>query len=280
MIKILLPTDFSENAWNATEYALKIFEQEPCTFFLVNTYTPAIVHSRFMATTVHGGMLEDNVRHQSESGLEETVAKIKARYPDTKHQFETISSFSLLTEEIREVVASKGIDLIITGTKGASGFDEVFMGSNSVRIIKTIKSCPVLAVPSEFQYRAPVNIAFATDFKRNFSPKALAPLKKLADRFESAIQILHIQQRQELDDFQKKNRDLLLDYFAPIRTTLHSLPYYSGKADVLEHYLEEQELDMLAMVHYRYGFLEELVREPVIKRVAFHTRAPLMVLPE
>ncbi|MBT8321609.1 MAG: universal stress protein [Eudoraea sp.] len=280
MIKILLPTDFSKNAWNATEYGLRLFEQETCTFYLVNTYTPAIVHSRFMATTVNGGLLEDNVRNRSESGLENVVEQIKSKKIGGNHQLGTISSFSLLTEEIREVVETEKIDLIITGTKGASGFEEVFMGSNSVRIIKSSSNCPVLTIPNEFEYKPPGTIAYATDFKRNFSPRILAPLKQLADRFESAIQIVHIQQEEELTEFQKSNRDTLLDYFAPIRTTLKSLPHFSSKSDVLQHYLLENNVDMLSMVLYRHGFLEELVREPVIKRLAFHTKIPLLVLPE
>lgn len=280
MIKILLPTDFSENAWNATEYGLRLFERENCTFYLVNTYTPAIVHSRFMATTASGGLIEDNVRNQSESGLENIVEQIRSSEISDKHKFETISSFSILTQEIKELVESEDIDLIITGTKGASGFDEVFMGSNSVRIIKSGNKCPVLTIPNEFEYRPPGTIAFATDFKRNFSPRILAPMKQLADRFESALQIVHIQQEEELEGFQKSNRDAILNYFAPIRTTLKSLPYFSSKSDVLQHYLVENDVDMLAMVLYKHGFLEELVREPVIKRMAFHTKIPLLVLPE
>ncbi len=280
MIKILLPTDFSENAWNATEYGLRLFEREPCTFYLVNTYTPAIVHSRFMATTASGGVLEDNVRNRSESGLDTLADQIQSMKIGDTHKIEKISSFSILTQEIKELVETEKIDLIITGTKGASGFDEVFMGSNSVRIIKSRNKCPVLTIPNEFQFRPPGTIAFATDFKRNFSPRILAPLKQLADRFESAIQIVHIQQEEELDGFQKSNRDTLLNYFAPIRTTLKSLPYFSSKSDVLQHYLVENDVDMLAMVLYRHGLLEELVREPVIKRMAFHTKIPLLVLPE
>ena len=280
MIKILLPTDFSENAWNATEYGLRLFEREDCTFYLVNTYTPAIVHSRFMATTATGGLMEDNVRTRSESGLEDVVEQIRKKKIGVNHKLETISSFSILTQEIKELVETENIDLIITGTKGASGFDEVFMGSNSVRIIKSRNNCPVLTIPNEFLYRPPGTIAFATDFKRNFSPRILAPLKQLADRFESAIQIVHIQQEEKLDGFQKSNRDSILNYFAPTRTTLKSLPYFSSKSDVLQHYLAENDVDILAMVLYRHGFLEELVREPVIKRLAFHTKIPMLVLPE
>ena len=42
MKNILIPTDFSENAWNAIEYALALFEKEECNINLLNTYTPAI----------------------------------------------------------------------------------------------------------------------------------------------------------------------------------------------------------------------------------------------
>ncbi|MBK5210563.1 MAG: universal stress protein, partial [Flavobacteriaceae bacterium] len=40
MIKILLPTDFSENAYNAIKYAVELFENEESNFYLLNTYTP------------------------------------------------------------------------------------------------------------------------------------------------------------------------------------------------------------------------------------------------
>ena len=48
MKKILLPTDFSDNAWNAIEYALKLFKDEVCTFYLLNTYTPAVYNIEYV----------------------------------------------------------------------------------------------------------------------------------------------------------------------------------------------------------------------------------------
>ncbi|MGI9547930.1 MAG: universal stress protein, partial [Flavobacteriaceae bacterium] len=169
MKNILLPTDFSANAWNAIRYAIQLYRNKPCTFYLLNTFTPAIVHSRFMAASAQGGMLEHNVRSQSENGLRDLVEQINTECKYPNHRFETISSFSLLTDEIRDLVDSADINLIVTGTKGASGFDEVFMGSNTVRIIKAVYKCPVLVIPENFEYVKPSRIAFATNFKRNFS---------------------------------------------------------------------------------------------------------------
>ncbi len=190
----------------------------------------------------------------------------------------TISSFSILTEAIKEVVENEGIDYIITGTKGATGIDEVFMGSNSVRIIKGSKDCPVITVPKEYDIRIPEQIAFATDFKRSFNPRVLDPLLNLAKSFDSSVHIVHIQEDEKLDKFQQANMEVLLNYLGPLQSKMHSMPYFASKSDVLEHFLEENSIDLLAMVNYRHGFLEELIREPVVKRVAFHTKVPLLVL--
>ncbi|MEO0902953.1 MAG: universal stress protein [Bacteroidota bacterium] len=54
MQKILIPTDFSENAWNAISYAMYLFRNRKCTFYFLNTYTPVIPSSRFMANMVDG----------------------------------------------------------------------------------------------------------------------------------------------------------------------------------------------------------------------------------
>ena len=280
MKNILLPTDFSENAWNATRYAIELYRKKPCTFYLLNTYTPAIVHSRFMAASVQGGVLEDNVRSRSEKGLSDLVERIEAEcyYPD--HRYETVSSFSLLTEEIKEIAETADIDLVVTGTKGASGFEEVFLGSNTVRIIKAVCKCPVLVVPDNYEYSKPNKIAFATDFKRNFSLDVINPLTSLAGNLDAEIHIVHINESDELSKVQETNRDLLAEFLDPLTYKFHRMPYFSSKSDVMQYFLKENKMDMLALVHYKHGFLEELIREPVVKRVAFHTQLPLFVMPE
>ena len=44
-------------------------------------------------------------------------------------------------------------------------------------------------------------------------------------------------------------------------------------------FLEEMNIDMLAMVNYKHSFLERLGREPVIKRVAFDLDIPFLIIP-
>lgn len=281
MKQILIPTDFSENAWNAIRYAIHLFKNEECQFYLLNTYTPNIPSSRFMAPIINGTRIEDMVRFTSENELRKTVAKIHEEFDNPKHSFETISSFNLLADEVKDVVDMFGIDLIVTGTKGASGMDEVFMGSNTVRIIKSTKKCPVLAIPQNFNFVAPSEIAFATDFKRFYSESELLPLLDLANSFGASIRIVHVQfEIKALSDLQQFNLNMLRKYFADVEHYVHTVSELNSVSKTLEIFSEELDIHLLAMLNYQHSYMEKMTREPIVKRTAFHTQIPLLVIPE
>ncbi|MEK6152236.1 universal stress protein [Flavobacteriaceae bacterium 3-367] len=281
MRKILVPTDFSENAWNATKYAIELFKGEECTFYLLNTYTPTFAHNRFMASTIQDPGVDDIIRSNSEKGLQNLQAKIKKRNQYPNHRFKTVSSFCLLVEAIRDIVDSEGIDFIVTGTKGASGIEEVFMGSNTVRIIKSIKRCPVLAIPMDFEYATPSEIAFATDFNRFYTLSELQPLIDLARAFDATLRIVHVQYEiKALTEIQQFNLEMLRKYLGDLPHYVHTVTELNSVSKTLEVFTNELGIHLLAMLHYQHSYLEKMTREPIIKRVAFHTQIPLLVIPE
>ncbi|WP_420602912.1 universal stress protein [Flagellimonas sp.] len=281
MQKILIPTDFSENAWNAIDYAMQLFRNKKCTFYLLNTYTPVIPSSRFMAKMIDGVRIVDAVRNSSEEGLQKTVARIKSKYGNTKHDFETFSSFNLLVEEVKDLVDQHNIELVITGTKGASGIDEVFMGSNTVRIIKNIKKCPVLAIPQHFDFITPTEIAFATDFNRFYTASELNPLLELAAMFQATIRIVHVQYGiKALSELQQFNLNMLRRYLNGTEHYVHTVSELHSVSQTLEMFSEELDIHLLALLNYQHSYLEKMTREPIVKRTAFHTQIPLLVIPE
>ncbi len=281
MQRILIPTDFSENAWNAIDYAMQLFRNKNCTFHLLNTYTPVIPSGRFMAKMVDGVRIVDAVRASSEQGLQETVDRIKSRYQNPKHNFETYSSFNLLAEEVKDMVNSLDIQLVITGTKGASGIEEVFMGSNTVRIIKNARKCPVLAIPQHFDFITPTEIAFATDFNRFYSSSELQPLLELAQMFQATIRIVHVQYGiKALSELQQFNLNMLRRYLKGMEHYVHTVSELNSVSKTLEMFSQELNIHLLAMLNYQHSYLEQMTREPIVKRTAFHTQIPLLVIPE
>ncbi|MGY8915228.1 MAG: universal stress protein, partial [Flavobacteriales bacterium] len=73
MKKILIATDFSEDAWNATKYAVEMYKDSDCLFYLLNTYTPAKASGSFMSEALEGHDLEDVIKANSENALKKVV---------------------------------------------------------------------------------------------------------------------------------------------------------------------------------------------------------------
>ncbi|WP_299215190.1 universal stress protein [uncultured Aquimarina sp.] len=282
MKKILLPTDFSDNSWNAIDYATELFKEEACTFYLLNVYSKIIYESVHLSDIPSERSIENTVKANAVTNLEHLKKTITHTNPNQNHKFEIIAALGSLTDVTEEVVKSKKIDLIIMGTKGATGTKEVFMGSNTVRIINTIKKCPVLAVPDGFTFTSmPSEITFATDFTHFYSKEELRPLLDLAKSFNAAIRIVYVQQEEgSLTEEQKFNLGMLQKYFKDIKYYQHTLTKSDSVSKSLKVFTEELDIYLLAMLNYSHSFVDKLTREPVIKTVAFHTQIPLLVIPE
>ena len=280
MRRILIPTDFSENAWNAIDYAMQLFRNKRCTFYLLNTYTPVIPSSRFMANMAEGVRIVDAVRDESERGLQRTVERIQRKYGNPNHSFETISSFNLLVEEVKDIVDTFGIHLVITGTKGASGVDEVFMGSNTYKIIKEIDFCPIIAVPEDFKSDGAIEtILLATGYEHLFESYELKPLLQIAKLFGSKIKITHVGSLDELTPEQKTSRNVIKKQLKGVEYDFIGVEKDASINNTIQKMVErDSAVQMVAMINHDRGFFERLTREPVIKKVSFNSRVPFLVI--
>lgn len=90
---------------------------------------------------------------------------------------------------------------------------------------------------------------------------------------------MHINEEENLNKYQTINRNILAQYLSPLAHTFHWMPLFKSKATVIDLFLKELEIDLLAMVNYEHSFLERMTREPIIKRVAFDNTVPFLVIP-
>lgn len=272
---ILLPTDFSDNSWNATVYALKLFVDEECTFHFLN--------STIIKVSTISNLSNKLLKTIQENAMEELKAlKNLAEISDANanHNFQIILSSKDLQKAIKIAIIEWDIDLIVMGTKGATGAKELLFGSNTVHVIKSIKNCPVLAIPEEYDFIMPSQIAFPTDFNRFYDTKELKPLKQLADLFNSKIRIVHINVEEKLSDIQNYNLTMLKSFLRDYDYSFHWMPKYSKKTSEINDFIEELNIDMLAMINYKHSCIENMLKEPVIKKIGYHPNIPFLVIPE
>lgn len=275
MKSILIPTDFSPNAESALNYAVSLFSQEPCTFYLLNSYFFSSSESRTFITT----NFIDKMREGSLQDLNELKRKIEKSNTKTNHNYEVISSGDELPMAITKTIKNKNIDLVIMGTKGASGINKFFFGSNTVKTIENIKAAPVLAVPGNVAFTSPKQIAFPTDFNRSFDMESLAPLLEFASANNAHVNVLHINVTETLTDTQNMNMITLKEHLLEHEHSFHWMPNYTKKSEVINDFIEELHIDVLAMFNYKHSIIENIVKEPIIKNIGYQPTIPFLIIP-
>jgi nucleotide-binding universal stress UspA family protein len=192
MKQILLPTDFSENSWNAIGYAIHLFKDEACTFHIFNAYTPTIYKIDYDLEYPSDYGYYDAAEEESKSELETLKAKIsKTKLEFSTHIIKTYARFESVTSLIKEFLKSTQIDLIVMGTQGATGAKEILFGSTTVRVFKSA-ACPVLAIPSQFSYENPHEILFPTDLAVTFTATQLSLLKEIVAQHHARLNAMHV----------------------------------------------------------------------------------------
>ncbi len=279
MKNVLIPTDFSNNAFKAIDYALNFFKERNCTFYLLNV-SPIVNYASGDTPLIHSSQLvEKTLLEQSKRGLEKLLSKIEKKYPNIQHKFIAQSSYNYFIEAIRNQVIEKDIDLIIMGTKGASGLQEVIIGSHTGDVITKVKKL-VLAIPEKASYELPKNIVFPTDFNTFYPSKILNTIIDFSKAHNSSIRILHVAKKDEaLRSFQLENKEYLNDFFADIDHSFHRVTNKKIEAG-LQCFVENRDIDMIIMIAKNLTLFQQIIFRPTVEEISYHTKVPFLVIHE
>ncbi|MBQ4915937.1 universal stress protein [Maribacter sp. MMG018] len=279
MKNIMIPTDFSENAWNALLYGISFFEKTHCVFHIVHVSSMNTNASGETPMYISPEILEDSLLKESIGKLKELLERIQQLPLNPKHKFETVALYGFLTDHLKKEAKEREIDLIIMGTKGASGLKSVSIGSNTGNVITKVP-CTVLAVPENSTYHRPVEVGFPSDFQLKYNVKILDTIRDLITLKKSSLRFLYISAKgEELSEQQQKNKQILADYFKDIEQSFHMITGKKIDAAV-QCFAESRNLDMLVMVAKNLNFLERILFRPTVEKISYHTKIPFLVVHE
>ncbi|NND80668.1 MAG: universal stress protein, partial [Maribacter sp.] len=264
MKRIILPTDFSDNAYNAICYAIELFKEEECTFYLLNTYTPAIYQAEYVLHSPGQIGLGDIYQENSLEKLQALKKKLIAEYNNKKHTFMEHSAFNTLVDEIVETSKNENADMVIMGTQGATGAKEILIGTNTVHVIKKA-CCPVLAVPPNFKFETPKEILFPTDLGIDYQEEQLRTVTFLAKQHVSRINVMYVSSGYDLNEEQLKNKAKLDGIFGQTAHLFHEMANQEV-ITAINDFQKKNKINLLIMIQNRHTFFERLFLEPVIKK--------------
>ncbi len=279
MKKILVPTDFSKNAYAALFYVTKLFSDEALHITLLHSFDEEVSKLTSRVDIGRSDNMIEKLYRQSEEDGKQWVHKITLDSSKVAHTFEVISTPASLSNTINKLVSKEGIDLVVMGSKGLTGAEEVLVGSTTVKITKSLEGCPLLIVPREVDFVIPINIAFASDYKDFYQLSKLRPIVRLVRQYNSYIHVVHVGKESELDSKQKQNLEKYKNDLSEYEAKFHFIPKKTNISNTLHDFTDTKNIDLLALVYHKHVFLKQLFREPVVSRVGKHTHVPTLVIP-
>mgnify|MGYP003887685931 CR=1 FL=1 len=279
MKNILLLTDFSDNALHAVEYAIRYFEEKEVTFHLLHVKDMR----GFVSDDLIGASTGTDVYETIIGGIKKELKKVQeyleGKYNSPGHTFKTKTVYSPFFDAVRDYSKKEKIDMIVMGTKGATGAKQVFVGSTTSKIINRM-DVPVLAIPEDYDFQPIKKVLFPLDFKVDFLPITLLPLLELLDRYQPNLKIVYLDETQkELTDEQKLNREETERIFKGYHFSLHTVRGLDldSALSCLSEFLQTQ---MIVMIKKERSFVQRVFKGTHIRKVSYHIKVPLLVLPE
>ncbi len=279
MKKILVPTDFSKNAYAALFYVTKLFSDEALQVTILHSFGDEVDKLTSRVDIGRSENMIEKLYRQSDEDGKALLHKIKLDTGKIPHTYEVISTPATLSKTINKLVATEGIDLVVMGSKGRTGAEEVLVGSTTERITKTLEGCPLLIVPREVDFVIPSSIAFASDYNDFYQLSKLRPIIRLVRQYNSTIHLVHVGAKNELNSKQHKNLEQYMNDLTEYDTEFHFITKGENVSKTLHDFIDNKNIDLLALVYHKHAFLKQLFREPVVSRVGKHTHVPTLVIP-
>ncbi|MEW7277635.1 universal stress protein [Aquimarina sp. 2201CG1-2-11] len=188
MIKsILVPTDFSTQAESALKVAAQIAKKNEAKIYLLNILEMPVHLSDLMSSGSSGpGPEALFFMKQTHKKFEEVLEQ---EYLKDLEVIETVS-FEGILDGIMDASKKNNVDMIIMGSHGSSGFEELFIGSNAEKVVRTSKQ-PVLVIKEDCDIFDVKDFVYATNFDDEDKPCLLAAYE-FANSIEANLHLVRI----------------------------------------------------------------------------------------
>jgi nucleotide-binding universal stress UspA family protein len=273
METILIATDFSPAAKNATEYGVRLAKYFNASIILVNAY-PLPPSDYEMGFAVE---MSNALRDTADEGLQRVEEEIAARHQRDFH-ITKVAEMGFPAEVIMRAAEKYNADLVVMGIVGEAGaLKEHLIGSAAVHVARS-SAVPTLIIPSGVAYHPVRKIAFACDLDKTEESYAVYITKYFARLFDAELEIVNVEEPDEEMSNEKARSSLFIEKklaTLPHRTVFATA---SDTAEGLKTYLQAHPCDLLITNPKKHSFFHNLFHESTTKKLAFHLSVPVLAI--
>jgi nucleotide-binding universal stress UspA family protein len=280
MKTLLIATDLSANAAQVAGYAYRLAQAMGTKLVLCYTINvPAEIPQNGIVAWPQG--VYDDLDRDSK----EELAKLKDQLiatsePETSQpEVVCVQDAGLVTDVINTQAIRQKADLIIIGAHGNDRLGTWMIGNHSRKLIEAAVR-PLLLVPAGVAYQPIKRIAFSSDFKYPEADlKALGELVVLAKALDAELVLTHIDQGKDDPEHTSVVKASLSELMRKLDHGKVSTKVIKSErvANGLDWLARHGHIDLLAMLHHRHGFFDQLIHGSRTQQAASQIPVPLLI---
>ena len=271
---ILVPTDFSDNAWTAIMYAANLATKHNWRLHVLHTYhefSNARVGAKF-TEEVRASMSETAAQN-----MEKLETDLRAQFPELL--FTSACMLGDLSKTVLDLLQTDQYNFLVMGTKGAGRIKSATIGSNTFELIKK-SPIGVLAVPEAYQNFRLEKIGVLTNFKESEAQL----LRAFTARIQATLDLvlLHVTEKEEspaAEDIEFWKEQVVqrfavrnIDYCE--KNAVYRLDYNMPVPKCIDWMIEKMQIDLLLVSYNRKSFFAQLFSRSLTKSIAHNLLIP------
>lgn len=269
MKKILIPTDYSENANLATNYAMQFASLFNAEVILVHSYHLLVSDPNYVVD------LDKNLEIEKLK-MEEKKDQLHELFPNVR--IETVVLFGPIVDVLDKICSEEEIDLIVMGTKGQTNAIEGLIGTVASHVISDIKT-DVLVIPQNATYENITEVVLATDYHNLDNYNCFNNLIEIMSKTSASLAIVNIQKELNLFQIPSRTENRIEDLFGDFKVSKHFVQSENVE-DSLEHFAKTHSANIIALTAPNYSFWQKIWHRSLTKKMALHSKVPVLVLKE
>ncbi|HET7818521.1 MAG TPA: universal stress protein [Bacteroidia bacterium] len=274
MKTILIPTDFSECANNALRFAAFMAKKTGATLNLVHVLdVPAVGPQGSSEGTV------DDVPYMIDV-LKATKARMKKllTLPFMK-KVEVMQNIEIgnVTESIMKAAQKHKADLLVMGTHGAKGLQEILIGSTAEKVVRN-SHIPVITIKDEITEPNVEKIVYATDLSDEFE-SVFPEVERVAKLLGSRIEVVKVVTRLQFEPTKNTQRMIAKLKRKFKESDFSASVYYDyNKQQGIRRYAHSSKADLIALgTHGRHG-LSHFFNGSIAEDLVNHSSLPVLTI--
>lgn len=277
MKNILVPTDFSANAHSAVTIGAQIASKYRAGLTLLHVNTNAVyapVMSEYYTVEAYETGKYNQAAHEK---LMDLRSEIESN--TTQEHVITAVEEGFIHTSVNRVVEEIGADMVVMGTKGASGLNEFFFGTNTERVIRTAK-CPVLVIPQGTTAFNPRHVLLATTLQDD-QMAAFQCLAKLQAKQDFKVSVLYLNNPAQVTT--ESEASAIADGFATKAGLTQVDLFMSGNVfdeeKAIQNFAEQNGVDCIAMATHQRKGVVRLLFGSLTEDSVNHSHIPVLAIP-